>query len=60
MACGGCAERADAIRKAMLALADGRTDDAKAEMQRFKQSASDDLARLRAAARQRLHLTPKK
>ena len=56
MACGGCAERAEAIRKAMLAIAEGRPDDAKAEVQRFKQSASDDLARLRAAARQRLRL----
>lgn len=56
MACGGCAERAEAIRKAMLAIAEGRPGDAKAEMQRFTQSASDDLARLRAAARQALHM----
>lgn len=54
MACGGCAQRREAIVSAALAIAEGRGADAKSEIQKFTKSATEDVERLRAAARQRI------
>ena len=52
MACN-CAERREAMARAAVAIAEGRTDDAKAEVRRITQSAADDAARLQAWAKER-------
>jgi len=54
MACGGCSQRREAIVSAAIALAEGRGADVKAELHKFKKSATEDVERLRAQARQRI------
>lgn len=50
MACG-CADRRAALRRAAIAIAEGRRGDAAAEMSKVKASAAADVEMLRAAAR---------
>jgi hypothetical protein len=52
--CGGCAERGAAIKAAAIAISEGRYDDAKAEAQRFTDSAKRDAGAVVKAAKARL------
>lgn len=59
MACGGCAERREAIVRAAVALADGNSDAMRAELKRFTQSAAVDMAKVKdhAVERARARMT---
>lgn len=48
MGCG-CRDRADALKKAAIAISEGRSEDAYAEMRRFGQSAVEDAGKIRDA-----------
>ena len=50
MACGGCAERAAAIRAAATALAKGDTEEAKRQAGIVRDSAKVDIARVKLRA----------
>lgn len=50
MACGGCAERAAAIRAAAIALAHGDTAEVKRQVHVVAESAAVDLNRAKARA----------
>lgn len=50
MACGGCAERAAAIRAAAIAIAHGDTAEAKRQAALVRDSAAVDISRVKARA----------